>query len=224
VLADVPVVFIAHDVLELDGEDVRERPLAWRRLRLEALLEATPAAARLLVSPTIAADGWDAVRAAHTRTREMGAGGLVLKRLAAPYGAGRESGAWREWKARPFTVDAVLVYAQPGQGSRARLFADYTFAVRDGDELVPFARADSGLSDEDVARLDAWIRRNTVEKFGPVRSVRPEQVFELAFEGIEPSPRHKCGVTVRSPRIQQWRTDRSAADADTLATLRALMA
>ncbi|HET9985182.1 MAG TPA: ATP-dependent DNA ligase [Longimicrobiales bacterium] len=223
VMADVPVVFMAHDVLELDGADVRERPLAWRRMRLEALLEATPAAARLLVSPTVAAEGWDAVRAAHGRAREVGAGGLVLKRLDAPYGVGRERGAWWKWKARPFTVDAVLVYAQPGRGRRAALHADYTFAVRDGDELVPFARADAGLSDEEVARLDAWIRHHTVEKFGPVRAVHPEQVFELAFEGIEPSPRHKSGVAVRSPRILRWRADKAAADADTLAALRELM-
>ena len=147
----------------------------------------------------------------------------MLKRRDAAYGTGRRRGPWWKWKVQPFTVDAVMIYAQAGSGRRASLHTDYTFAVwRDG-ELVPFAKAYSGLTDAEIRDLDAWIRRNTVEKFGPVRSVKPEQVFELAFEGIQPSPRHKSGVAVRFPRILRWRTDKKPEEADTLTTLHALM-
>ena len=132
----------------------------------------------------------------------------MLKRRDAPYGVGRPRGPWWKWKVEPFTVDAVMIYAQAGHGRRASLHTDYTFAVWDGDQLVPFAKAYSGLTDAEIRQLDAWIRRNTRERFGPVRSVPPEQVFELAFEGIQASPRHKCGIAVRFPRIVRWRTDK----------------
>ena len=148
----------------------------------------------------------------------------MLKRLDGPYGVGRRRGGWWKWKVKPYAVDAVMIYAQAGHGRRASLNTDYTFAVWDGGVLVPFAKAYSGLTDGEIRELDAWIRRNTLEKFGPVRSVKPEQVFELAFEGIQPSPRHKSGVAVRFPRILRWRTDKKPEDADTLATLRKLMA
>ena len=147
----------------------------------------------------------------------------MLKRRDAAYGVGRRRGPWWKWKVQPYTADAVMVYAQAGHGRRASLHTDYTFAVWDEDRLVPFAKAYSGLTDEEITKLDAWIRRNTVEKFGPVRSVKAEQVFELAFEGIQSSPRHKSGVAVRFPRILRWRTDKKPEDADTIATLRALM-
>jgi DNA ligase-1 len=201
---------------------VRERPLAWRRARLEALLEAA-ASPRLLPSPTVPVPDWDAVRAAYARAREARAEGLMLKRLDAPYGVGRRRGAWWKWKVEPYAVDAVMIYAQPGHGRRASLHTDYTFAVWDDGQLVPFAKAYTGLTDAEIRRLDAWIRRNTVERFGPVRSVKPEQVFELGFEGIQASPRHKSGVAVRFPRMLRWREDKRPEEADTLAALRALL-
>jgi DNA ligase-1 len=147
----------------------------------------------------------------------------MLKRLDSTYGVGRRKGGWWKWKLDPFSVDAVMVYAQPGHGRRALLHTDYTFAVRDGDALVPFAKAYSGLTDAEIREMDAWIRRNTVEKFGPVRSVKPEMVFELGFEGIQASSRHKSGIAVRFPRILRWRKDKPASEADTLDALRALL-
>jgi DNA ligase-1 len=148
----------------------------------------------------------------------------MLKRLDAPYGVGRRKGPWWKWKVPPFTVDAVMIYAQAGHGRRASLYTDYTFAVWHEGELVPFAKAYSGLTDAEIRLLDSWIRRNTLERFGPVRAVVPEQVFELAFEGIQKSPRHRSGVAVRFPRIARWRTDKLAAEADSLETLRRMMA
>ena len=223
ILEEVPVVLIAYDLLEIDGVDVRERPLALRRQRLGELL-ATPGVSRtLILSPAVDVDGWGGVRAAWRRAREECAEGLMLKRLDAPYGVGRRRGGWWKWKVQPYAVDAVMIYAQAGHGRRASLNTDYTFAVWDGGTLVPFAKAYSGLTDAEIRELDAWIRRNTVEKFGPVRSVKPEQVFELAFEGIQPSPRHKSGVAVRFPRIARWRTDKQPEDADTLETLRTFL-
>ncbi|MDB4951370.1 MAG: dependent ligase [Gemmatimonadetes bacterium] len=223
ILAEVPVVLVAYDLLEMGGEDVRPLPLAERRARLEALLAATPAPGRFIASPIAQAQEWEHVRQAHGRAREMGAEGLMLKRLDAPYGVGRRRGAWWKWKVAPYTADAVLVYAQAGHGRRASLYTDYTFAVWAGGELVPFAKAYSGLTDAEIRKVDAWIRRNTLEKFGPVRSVKPELVFELAFEGIQPSPRHRSGIAVRFPRILRWRTDKPAAEADSIDTLRALL-
>jgi DNA ligase-1 len=223
ILAEVPVVLVVYDLLELGGEDLRARPLSERRARLEALLARVHAGGRLRLSPTVEASRWADVHAGYARARELGAEGLMLKRRDAPYGVGRRRGSWWKWKVQPYTVDAVMVYAQAGHGRRASLHTDYTFAVwRDG-ELVPFAKAYSGLTDAEIRQLDAWIRRNTLEKFGPVRSVRAEQVFELAFEGIQASPRHKSGVAVRFPRILRWRTDKRPEDADTIETLRALM-
>ncbi|MBW3627902.1 MAG: ATP-dependent DNA ligase [Gemmatimonadetes bacterium] len=223
ILADVPVVMVVYDLLELSGEDLRPEPLSARRSRLEELLGRVPRGARLLPSPTVPAEDWVGIRAAQLEARTVAAEGLMLKRLDAPYGVGRRRGPWWKWKVEPFTVDAVMVYAQAGHGRRASLHTDYTFAVWNGGELVPFAKAYSGLTDAEIRELDGWIRRNTLEKFGPVRSVKPEQVFELAFEGIQSSPRHKSGIAVRFPRILRWRTDKPAQEADTLANLRALM-
>lgn len=232
ILTEVPVVLVAYDLLEVEGIDVRERPLAWRRARLEELLASSGMGGRpagrvstetFLLSPSIAVAAWHDVRDAWHRAREECAEGLMLKRIDGEYGVGRRRGGWWKWKVQPYAVDAVMIYAQAGHGRRASLNTDYTFAVWDGDTLVPFAKAYSGLTDAEIRELDVWIRRNTVEKFGPVRSVKPEQVFELAFEGIQPSPRHKSGVAVRFPRITRWRTDKKPEDADTLATLQALM-
>ena len=221
---EVPVVILAYDLLEHAGQDMRAEPLSVRRSRLIETIGEANAESRILPSPIVPADGWSAIRLARESSRSLGAEGLMLKRLDAPYGVGRRKGGWWKWKVDPYAVDAVMVYAQPGHGRRALLHTDYTFAVRDGEQLIPFAKAYSGLTDAEIRELDAWIRRNTVEKFGPVRSVKPEQVFELGFEGIQASPRHKSGIAVRFPRILRWRKDKRPEDADTLDALRALLA
>jgi DNA ligase-1 len=147
----------------------------------------------------------------------------MLKRLAAPYGVGRKKGDWWKWKVDPFTVDAVMVYAQSGHGRRATLFTDFTFAVWDGNALVPFTKAYSGLTDAEFREITAWVRKNTLERYGPVRAVRPEHVFEIAFEGIQESPRHKSGIALRFPRMARWRKDKPVQEANTLDDLRALL-
>jgi DNA ligase-1 len=197
--------------------------MAWRRARLEAVIVGSRAESRLLMSPLVEARSWDDVGAAHASARERSAEGLMLKRRDSAYGVGRRKGAWWKWKVAPYAVDAVLIYAQAGSGRRASLHTDYTFAVWHDGTLVPFAKAYSGLTDDELRQLDAWIRRNTVEKFGPVRSVKPHHVFELHFEGIARSTRHKSGIAVRFPRIARWRTDKTVEQADTLETLHALL-
>ena len=223
ILEEVPVALIAYDLLEQDGEDLRPLALAERRRRLAALLAGTPSAGRLVLSPALSAGDWTLLAEARGRARERGAEGLMLKRLSSAYGVGRRKGDWWKWKVEPYAVDAVLMYAQAGSGRRAGLFTDYTFGVWDGERLVAFAKAYSGLTDGEIRKVDAFIRRNTLEKHGPVRVVRPELVFELAFEGIQPSPRHKSGVAVRFPRIARWRTDKRPEAADTLETVRSLL-
>jgi len=220
ILSDVPVVIVAFDLLELNGEDIRERPLEFRRARLEAI---APLGAALILSPVVDAGAWSELTVRRQEARARKVEGFMLKRLSSPYRVGRRRSDWWKWKIQPYSVDAVLIYAQPGHGRRASLFTDYTFGVWDGEELVPFAKAYSGLTDEEIRRVDAFVRANTLEKFGPVRAVKPELVFELAFEGIQRSPRHRSGIAVRFPRMARWRTDKKAADADTLETIRALL-
>jgi len=214
-----PVVFLAYDLLEHEGTDVRNEPLRVRRTRLESLLPHPPA---LLLSPLVGMSDWSSATAARDRARELQAEGLMLKRRDAAYGTGRVRGPWWKWKVEPYAIDAVLVYAQAGHGRRASLYTDYTFAVWSGGELVPFAKAYSGLTDTEIRTVDAWIRAHTVERFGPVRRVEPLLVFELAFEAIQASARHKSGIAVRFPRILRWRTDKPAEEADTLDALKAL--
>ncbi len=223
ILEEVPVILVAYDLLEEDGEDLRARPLNERRERLTVLLDRTSSAGRLTVSPPVLAEDWAAIADARLQARDRGAEGLMLKRLAGAYGVGRRKGEWWKWKVEPYRVDAVLMYAQAGSGRRAGLFTDYTFGVWDREALVPFAKAYSGLTDEEIRRVDAFVRRNTVDKHGPVRVVKPVQVFELAFEGIQPSTRHKSGVAVRFPRMLRWRTDKRPEEADSLDTVRALL-
>jgi DNA ligase-1 len=218
-----PVVLMTYDLLEQDGSDLRPTPLAQRRIQLEALLGNGKGDGRLLMSPAIEAPNWEALQAARETSRERSAEGIMLKRLDSAYGVGRRRGDWWKWKIDPYSVDAVLLYAQPGHGRRAGLFTDYTFGVWDGDQLVTFAKAYSGLTDEEIRKVDAFIRANTTERFGPVRAVQPRLVFELAFEGIQASPRHKSGIAVRFPRMARWRTDKKPEDADTLDTLKALL-
>ncbi|BCX03761.1 MAG: ATP-dependent DNA ligase [Candidatus Roseilinea sp.] len=227
VLSETPVALFAYDVLEIAGDDVRNRPLRWRRAQLEQLVgeRSLPA---LKLSPIVEAESWEALGRWQRQSRARDAEGLMLKRLDSAYGVGRVVGDWWKWKVAPYTADAVLIYAQAGHGRRASLFTDYTFAVWDGDprnggRLVPFAKAYSGLTDAEIRRVDAFIRANTLEKFGPVRTVKPQLVFELGFEGIQRSARHKSGIAVRFPRILRLRDDKRIEDADTLDAICALL-
>ena len=217
-LADAPVSLLAYDLLEWQGEDWRERPLSERRAQLQRLSLDTG----LPVSSALDGD-WPALAAAREEARARGVEGLMLKRLDSAYLTGRKRGAWYKWKVGALTVDCVLLYAQAGHGRRANLYTDYTLAVWDGPLLVPVAKAYSGLTDEELLAMDRWIRQHTRETFGPVRSVEPLQVFEIAFEGIQASTRHKAGVALRFPRIARWRRDKKPADADTLDSLKALL-
>lgn len=220
-LADTPVQVLAYDLLELDGVDLRERPLDERRAELDALLAAMPDP-RIRVSPRLEAASWRDAGALREGSRERGVEGLMLKRLSSAYQVGRRRGDWWKWKFDPLTIDAVLVYAQSGSGRRSTLFTDYTFALWNGDQLVPVAKAYSGLDDKEILRLDRWIRAHTTERFGPVRQVEPVHVFELGFEAVNRSTRHKSGIAVRFPRILRWRHDKPASEADHVDTLRAL--
>jgi DNA ligase 1 len=220
-LADAPVALLAYDLLEQDHQDLRALPLQQRRERLAVLLEAL-ADPRIRLSQEVRAADWADAARQRERARELDVEGLMLKRRASPYQVGRRRGDWWKWKIDPLTIDAVLVYAQSGSGRRATLFTDYTFALWDGERLVPVAKAYSGLDDAEILRLDRWIRANTRERFGPVRVVEPLHVFELGFEGVQRSTRHKSGVAVRFPRILRWREDKRPADADRLETLQAL--
>ena len=222
-LSDAPCAMIAYDLLELGGDDLRARSMLDRRDALESVVRTLPTGGTLHMSPIVASPSWDAVLEARADSRAMRAEGLMLKRRQSPYGVGRKVGDWWKWKVTPLTVDAVLVYAQSGHGRRAGLYTDYTFAVWDGDTLVPFAKAYSGLTDVEIREVDRYVRQNTLEKFGPVRTVTPGLVFELAFEGIQESTRHKSGIAVRFPRISRWRTDKLPRDADSLETIRAML-
>jgi DNA ligase-1 len=175
------------------------------------------------VSPLVDAGSWDDLAAIRRTSRELGVEGLMLKRLTSPYSVGRKRGDWWKWKIDPFTIDAVLIYAQPGSGKRASLLSDYTFGVWHNGELVPVAKAYSGLTNEEITEVDRWIRRHTVERFGPVRHVEPVHVFELGFEAIARSSRHRSGIAVRFPRMLRWRKDKPASEADTLDALHALL-
>lgn len=224
VLAAAPARMLAYDLIEWQGEDLRARPLAERRAWLDALLAALPAEVPLGPSPVIGFDDWDRLAAIREGARAAVAEGLMLKRKSSPYTGGRRRGDWWKWKIDPMTVDAVMVYAQAGHGRRATLFTDFTFAVRDGNDLVPFTKAYSGLTDAEFARITHWVRRNTLERFGPVRRVPAELVFEIAFEGIQASPRHRSGIALRFPRMLRWRHDKTADQIDTLDSLKALLA
>jgi DNA ligase-1 len=209
----VPVVFMAYDLLEDDGTDRRFQPLEERRALLERRL---PGSGVLRTSEVIDSPSWEALAKLRAESRARGVEGLMLKRRSSPYGVGRRRGDWWKWKIDPYTIDAVLIYAQPGSGRRASLLTDYTFGVWHQGDLIPIAKAYSGLSNEEIAELDKWIRRHTRERFGPVRHVEPLHVFEIGFEGIAASPRHRSGIALRFPRMLRWRTDKAAGEADTL--------
>lgn len=220
-LADHPVAVQAYDLLERDGVDLRSQPLSQRRAMLAHLLGQL-GDPRITISPEVHANDWTDAAAQRDAARERGVEGLMLKRRDSTYQSGRRRGDWWKWKIDPLTIDAVLIYAQSGSGRRATLYTDYTFALWDGDRLVPVAKAYSGLDDREILKLDRWIRANTLERFGPVRSVKAEHVFELGFEGVNISTRHKSGVAVRFPRILRWREDKRCEDADKLDTLKRL--
>jgi len=223
ILSEVPVVLVAFDLLEHKGEDVREQPLEWRRAELERIVATAGSESHLTTSPLVTGASWEELKRTRDEARSRGVEGFMLKRRGSPYRVGRRRGDWWKWKINPYSVDAVLIYAQPGSGRRASLFTDYTFGVWDQSELVPFAKAYSGLTDDEIRQVDAFVRSNTIEKFGPVRRVKPELVFELAFEAIQRSGRHRSGIAVRFPRMARWRTDKKAAEADTIETVRALL-
>jgi DNA ligase 1 len=227
-LAELPAVLLAYDLLELDGVDTRALPQHERRALLETLVTGA-AQAQLRISPLVTADSWEKLGELRAESRMRGVEGMMLKARNAQYGVGRtkDVGTWWKWKIDPYAVDAVLIYAQAGSGRRASLYTDYTFAVWDGEgdarRLVPFAKAYSGLTDAEIAVVDNTIRKTTIEKFGPVRSVRPTMVFEIGFEGIALSTRHKAGIAVRFPRILRRRDDKTVEQADTLDTLKGLL-
>lgn len=220
---NIPIIFMAYDLMERNRDDLRELPLRERRQHLEAVVASVESDA-LKLSPVLEATDWDDLAAQRENSRENKVEGLMLKRQASPYRVGRKKGGWWKWKIEPYTVDAVMIYAQRGSGKRASLYTDYTFAVwTDDDELVPFAKAYSGLTDDEIREVDNWVRNNYQEKFGPVRSVPAELVMEIAFEGIRRSNRHKSGVATRFPRILRWRRDLSPQDADRLSQIKELL-
>ncbi len=229
-LRDIPVVLLAYDLLEWEGRDLRSQPLTERRALLDALVTQLQHP-QLLASAQLQGDSWADLARQREAARSLGVEGMMLKQRQSHYGVGRtkDVGTWWKWKIDPLSIDAVLIYAQRGHGRRASLYSDYTFAVWDGPpgqagrKLVPFAKAYSGLTDAEMAKVDAVIRKTTVESFGPVRSVQPTLVFELGFEGIARSSRHKSGIAVRFPRMLRWREDKPVEEADTLETLAALL-
>ena len=225
ILSEVPVILQCYDLLEFEGRDIRTFDFRTRRELLENLLGTLEPGSRAILRPTgsISAADWGHLATERERSRDLGVEGFMLKRLDSPYRVGRHRGDWWKWKIDPFTVDAVLIYAQKGSGKRSNLFTDYTFAVWKGKELVPFAKAYSGLTDAEIRKVDRFVRENTIETFGPVRSVTPQLVFELAFEAIQRSTRHKSGVAVRFPRIARWRDDKTIEQADSLETIHDLL-
>jgi DNA ligase-1 len=218
-LQDNPVAFIAYDVMEFDGEDIRSKSQESRREILEQIQSSSPHQELFRISEIIQTNDWNFLAQERERSRALMAEGLMLKRKSATYQVGRKRGDWWKWKVDPLSVDAVMIYAQKGHGRRADLYTDYTFAVWDGKKLVPIAKAYSGLTDKEIRQVDNFVKRNTLEKFGPVRTVKAELVFEIGFEGINRSSRHKSGIALRFPRILRWRIDKKMEEADNLQSL-----
>ena len=221
-LKEAPVGFIAYDLVEEYGEDIRMISMTERREKLEAIIEKLNVPF-LHLSPIINFEKWKDLIEIRKQSRDKGSEGIMLKRKNSEYKDGRKRGDWWKWKIDPLTIDAVMIYAQKGSGRRSNLYTDYTFAVRDGDKLVTFAKAYSGLTDKEFAQVDNFVKRNSIEKFGPVRTVKPELVFELAFEGIAESKRHKSGVALRFPRMNRWRKDKKVEDINTLDDLKIML-
>ncbi|MEM6384877.1 MAG: ATP-dependent DNA ligase [Pseudomonadota bacterium] len=223
-LTEAPVVLRAYDLLEVEGQDIRIHPFAQRRGLLDQLFETVPADLPLRLSPLLDFADWSELAAHRTGARDIGAEGVMLKRKDSPYRDGRKKGDWWKWKLDPLVIDAVMIYAQAGHGRRANLFTDFTFAVWSGNDLVPFTKAYSGLTDAEFREITAWVKKNTLERFGPVRAVKAAHVFEIAFEGIQESSRHKSGVALRFPRMSRWRKDKPLEEANTLDDLKEILA
>jgi DNA ligase-1 len=219
-----PAVLLAYDLLEADGRDLRGEPFHARRAALEALAERFPPHGALRLAPLLPPGDWAERARLRAAARAAGAEGLMLKRRASPYGVGRVRGDWFKWKLAPYTADLVLVAAQKGHGRRADLYSDYTLAVWRGGELCTLTKAYSGLTEAELGEIDRFVRRHTTGRFGPVRTVEPALVFEVAFEGLQRSRRHKAGLALRFPRLERWRRDKGPADAERLETLEALLA
>lgn len=222
-LEEIPIAFYSYDLLEMNGEDMRNQPLIDRRNSLETLFNQAPKHDHILLSPTIKASNWEAYIAIRANSRTMNSEGLMLKHLQSTYHAGRKRGDWWKWKVDPMTIDAVLIYAQKGSGRRSGHYTDYTFAVKDGEKLVTIAKAYSGLTDKEIQEVSKFVNKNAVEQFGPVRTVKPELVFEIAFEGISYSKRHKSGVALRFPRILRWRKDKKADEIDDIENIKKMI-
>lgn len=221
-LEEVPVSMFLYDIIELGGNDLRAEPLEKRRAMLEELFNRYQGDA-VRLSPVLKPETLQHAHQLRNHAREMQAEGLMLKRKDSVYHSGRRKGDWWKWKIDPLTIDAVLIYAQKGSGRRSSQYTDYTFAIRDGEQLVTIAKAYSGLTDQEIQEVSRFVNKNAIEKFGPVRTVKPELVFEIAFEGIGWSARHKAGVALRFPRILRWRKDKTTADIDTLETVKMLI-
>lgn len=221
-LKEVPIHMIIYDLLELDGKDIRNKPLASRRTELQNILSSHPYP-NLLLSEQVNFERWSELAKIRAVSREHYCEGLMLKRKDSPYQVGRKKGDWWKWKVDPLVIDAVMIYAQKGHGRRANLYTDFTFAVWESDQLVPFTKAYSGLTDAEMREVDSFVKKNTIDRFGPVRSVTPELVFEIAFEGINESSRHKSGVALRFPRINRWRKDKPKEEANTLDDLKIML-
>lgn len=221
-LEEIPIQVFVYDIFEYEGQDLRDTPLKNRRKILEDIIleNENPV---FSLSSIIDTGDWQSLHELRENAREINAEGLMLKHKDSPYHAGRKKGDWWKWKIDPLTIDAVLVYAQRGSGRRSGHYTDYTFAVRDGDQLVTVAKAYSGLTDKEIIEVSKFVNRNAIEKFGPVRTVKPELVFEIAFEGIAYSNRHKSGVAVRFPRILRWRKDKTVKDIDTIEDVKKLI-
>ncbi|WP_339625509.1 ATP-dependent DNA ligase [uncultured Winogradskyella sp.] len=222
-LEDVPIGFYGYDLLEFNSEDLRDKPMAERRTILENLFVAIQPKERLKLSFIVDFKNWEDLYKIRENSRALNSEGLMLKQKASPYHTGRKKGDWWKWKVDPLTIDVVMIYAQKGSGRRSSKYTDYTFAVKKDDGLVTVAKAYSGLTDKEITEISKWVNKNAIEKFGPVRTVKPELVFEIAFEGIALSNRHKSGVALRFPRIARWRKDKPASEIDTIETVKLLI-
>jgi ATP-dependent DNA ligase len=222
-LNDAPIGFYTYDLLEYNGRDLREEPLANRRKLLEQTISQLADQGIVALSPVVTFSNWAELAELREGSRAINSEGIMLKKLDSLYHSGRKRGDWWKWKINPYTVDTVMIYAQKGSGRRANFYTDYTFAVRDGNQLITVAKAYSGLTDAEIKEVDRFVKKNAVEKFGPVRTVKPELVFEIAFEGIAESKRHRAGLALRFPRIARWRKDKKADEINTLDDLRQLL-
>lgn len=223
-LQEAPIGFFTYDILEYQGADIREKPLFERRTLLGKVVDQLKTKQVVVLSPVIEFNSWEQLAELRLESRTINSEGIMLKKLDSIFHSGRKRGDWWKWKINPYTVDTVMIYAQKGSGRRANFYTDYTFAVRDGEQLVTVAKAYSGLTDNEIKEVNSFVNKNAVEKFGPVRTVKPELVFEIAFEGIAASKRHKAGLALRFPRIARWRKDKKADEINTLDDLKQLLA